>query len=81
MGDVKLLAMLGAFLGIKGVFFTIFVSSLLGAVVGITIILMKKGDMKFAIPYGPFISFGAILFIFTGGFPLTISNCLVSIWC
>ena len=68
MGDVKLLAMLGAFLGVNGVFFTILISSLVGSVVGVAIILMKRGDFKFALPYGPFISFGAVLFIFTGGF-------------
>ena len=68
MGDVKLLAMLGAFLGINGVFFIILVSSLVGSVVGIAIILINKGNLKFALPYGPFISLGAILFIFTGGF-------------
>ena len=68
MGDVKLLAMLGAFLGINGVFFIILVSSLVGSVVGITIILLNRGNLKFALPYGPFISLGAVLFIFTGGF-------------
>ena len=68
MGDVKLLAMLGAFLGINGVFFIIFISSLVGSIVGITIILLNRGDLKFALPYGPFISLGALLFIFTGGF-------------
>ena len=68
MGDVKLLAMLGAFLGINGVFFIILVSSLVGSAVGIAIILINKGNLKFALPYGPFISLGAILFIFTGGF-------------
>ncbi|MGI9533715.1 MAG: prepilin peptidase [Thermodesulfobacteriota bacterium] len=68
MGDVKLLAMLGAFLGINGVFFIILISSLAGSVVGITMILINKGNLKVALPYGPFISLGAILFIFTGGF-------------
>ena len=68
MGDVKLLAMLGAFLGVNGVFFIIFVSSLVGSVVGIAIILLNKGNLKFALPFGPFISLGAILFILTGGF-------------
>lgn len=68
MGDVKLLAMLGAFLGVNGVFFIIFISSLVGSVVGIAIILINRQNLKFALPYGPFISLGAILFIFTGGF-------------
>ena len=66
MGDVKLLAMLGAFLGVNGVFFIILVSSLVGSVIGITIILLQKGNMKLALPYGPFISLAAIIFLFTG---------------
>ncbi len=68
MGDVKLLAMLGAFLGVKGVLFTLFVSSLVGSVVGIIVILMRRGNFQFALPYGPFLSLGAILFIFADGF-------------
>lgn len=70
MGDVKLLAMLGAFLGVQGVFFTILISSLVGSVVGIAIILLQKGNMKLALPYGPFISVAAVIFLFTG--PLVI---------
>jgi len=66
MGDVKLLAMLGAFLGINGVFFIILVSSLVGSVIGITLILIQRGNMKLVLPYGPFISFAAVLFLFTG---------------
>jgi len=68
MGDVKLLAMLGAFLGIKGVFFTLLVSSFIGSAVGLIIILMRRGNFQFALPYGPFLSLGAILFIFAEGF-------------
>ncbi len=66
MGDVKLLAMLGAFLGINGVFFIILVSSLVGSVVGIAIILLQRGNMRLALPYGPFISIAAVIFLFTG---------------
>ncbi len=68
MGDVKLLAMIGAFLGWKGVIFVAFVSSLLGTIVGISIILYQRGDLKYAIPFGPFLSIAAIIYIFTGGF-------------
>lgn len=67
MGDVKLLAMLGAFLGPGGVVFIIFISSLIGTVVGVSIMIYNKGTMKYAIPYGPFLSLAAIVFIFTGG--------------
>jgi leader peptidase (prepilin peptidase)/N-methyltransferase len=68
MGDVKLLAMIGAFLGWKGVIFVVFISSLIGTVVGISIILYKRGDLKYAIPYGPFLSLAAALYCYTGGF-------------
>lgn len=63
MGDVKLLAMLGSFLGIQGVIFIIFVSSLVGSVSGISLMIYNKGDMKYAIPYGPFISIAAITYM------------------
>lgn len=67
MGDVKLLAMLGAFLGINGVLFIIFLSSLIGSVVGISLIVYNKGDLKFAMPYGPFLSLAAVIYMFIGG--------------
>ncbi len=68
MGDVKLLAMIGAFIGWKGVIFVAFLSSLFGVLVGIPIIFFKKGDLKYAIPYGPFLSLAAAFYCFTGGF-------------
>jgi len=70
MGDVKLLAMIGAFLGWKGVVFVMLVSSLLGTITGLSIILYKKGDLKYALPFGPFLSLAAVIYIFTGGFRL-----------
>lgn len=66
-GDIKLLAMIGAATGVKGVLFTIFTGSLLGAISGILIMLCTKtADTKFRIPFGPFLSMGAILYIFFG---------------
>ncbi len=66
-GDIKLLAMIGAATGIKGVIFTIFAGSLLGTVSGIFIILYTKvADSKLRIPFGPFLSLGVILYIFFG---------------
>jgi len=70
MGDVKLLAMIGAFLGWKGVVFVMLVSSLLGTVTGLSIILYKRGDLKYALPFGPFLSLAALIYVFTGGFSL-----------
>lgn len=65
-GDIKLLAMMGAFLGWKAVPFIIFVSSLIGSVIGVSIMLMQKKDSKLAIPFGPYLALGAILYIFYG---------------
>lgn len=70
MGDVKLLALIGAFLGWQGVFFVIFLSSILGSVVGLSIIIARRGDLKYAFPFGPFLSIAAIIYIFTGGFKI-----------
>lgn len=65
-GDIKLLAMMGAFLGWKAVPFIIFTGSLVGSIVGISIMLLQKKDSKLAIPFGPYLAFGAILYIFYG---------------
>jgi len=65
-GDIKLLAMMGAAIGWKGVLFTIFMSSLVGSVIGIGIMVFTQKNLKLAIPFGPFLSIGAITFIFFG---------------
>lgn len=68
IGDVKLLAMIGAFFGWEGVLFTLFLGAILGSVIGIAIIISQKGDLKYAIPFGPFLSIAAVAYAFTGGF-------------
>lgn len=65
-GDIKLLAMMGAFLGWKAIPFIIFASSLVGSVFGISMMLFQKKDSKLAIPFGPYLAFGAVLYIFYG---------------
>jgi len=65
-GDIKLLAMIGAWCGWMGVFFTILISSAVGTLVGLIVMTVHHKDMKVAIPYGPFLSLGAILYIFYG---------------
>lgn len=65
-GDIKLLAMMGAFLGWKAVPFIIFASSLVGSLIGVSIMLLQKKDSKLAIPFGPYLAFGAVLYIFYG---------------
>lgn len=65
-GDIKLLAMMGTMVGWKGILFIIFVSSAVGTLVGITVMLIQGKNMKFAIPFGPFLSLGAITYVFFG---------------
>ncbi len=60
-GDVKLLAMIGAFLGWKAVILTILLGSLIGSITGIIIMVLKGKDFKYAIPFGPFLSLGAVI--------------------
>jgi leader peptidase (prepilin peptidase)/N-methyltransferase len=65
-GDVKLLAMIGVFTGWQGVLFTVFAGSLMGTLVGIPWGLAKKGTLKAAIPFGPFLALGALIHVFWG---------------
>jgi leader peptidase (prepilin peptidase)/N-methyltransferase len=65
-GDIKLLAMIGAFFGWPGVLFTIFTASLTGTLAGLAAILRQGGDMKLAVPFGPFLAIGAIGYAFIG---------------
>jgi leader peptidase (prepilin peptidase)/N-methyltransferase len=65
-GDIKLLAMIGAFTGFKGVIFSLVCGSIIGTLVGIPLMFIKKENTKYAIPFGPFLSLAAFLFLFTG---------------
>ena len=58
--------MIGAFLGWQSLLFVLLFSSLLGAVVGIAVMLAKGQDMKYAVPFGPFLSTAAAAYIFIG---------------
>ncbi len=62
-GDVKLMAMIGAFLGWPGVLWTIFVSSVLGSAAGLYL-RFKKGEQY--IPYGPYLALAAFMYLFYG---------------
>ncbi len=61
MGDVKMLAMIGAFLGWEQVLVTLVLSSLAGSVVGLGLIASGRGTMKYALPYGTFLAMGAVV--------------------
>lgn len=66
-GDIKLNAAVGAYLGWKSALLTLFLGSLIGAVVGL-IVLKKTGSRK--IPFGPFLSIGAMISLFFGNYIL-----------
>jgi len=65
-GDIKLLAMLGAFLGWKAIFPIVFIASLAGTLIGVPVMLLGKKDTKLALPFGPFLSFSAIIYLLWG---------------
>ncbi len=65
-GDIKLLAMIGAFIGWQGVLFTIMASSFTGTLAGLLVMIKNRKNMKLAVPFGPFLAIGAILYIFFG---------------
>lgn len=66
MGDVKLLAMIGAFLGWKAVLPVVFIGSLSGAMVGVPLMLLKRTGGRLAIPFGPFLATGAVIYLLYG---------------
>jgi leader peptidase (prepilin peptidase)/N-methyltransferase len=61
MGDVKMLAMVGAFLGWPATLMTLMMGSIAGSVVGMALIAARRGDMKYALPFGTFLAMGAAL--------------------
>jgi leader peptidase (prepilin peptidase)/N-methyltransferase len=61
MGDVKMLAMIGAFLGWPATLMTLMMGSIAGSVVGVLLIALRRGDMRYALPFGTFLAMGAAL--------------------
>jgi leader peptidase (prepilin peptidase)/N-methyltransferase len=72
-GDIKLLAMLGAWFGVHSILPIIVVSSLLGSIVGIFLMLLKNKNFKTAIPFGPFLAVASLIYLF---FQIYIQNYL-----
>jgi leader peptidase (prepilin peptidase)/N-methyltransferase len=65
-GDVKLLAMMGAFLGPSGVIFVLLLSSTLGSAAGLAALIARRGSSTTPIPYGPFLTVSAVAYLFVG---------------
>ena len=67
LGDVNLLAMIGAFLGWQGVVVALFGGALAGALVGLGLMTVRKLDMTSKLPFGTFLAVGALLALFSRG--------------
>lgn len=65
-GDVKMMGMVGAFVGWRGVLLTLFLGSLWGSLIGGAGMLMKRADMQTKLPFGTFLGLGAIATVFVG---------------
>ena len=66
LGDVKFMGAIGAFLGWQGVMFSLMLSSMIGAVVGVTLIVMRRRAWSSRMPCGPYIALAAAIWIFGG---------------
>jgi leader peptidase (prepilin peptidase)/N-methyltransferase len=66
LGDVKMMAAVGAFLGVKRTLMTILAGSLLGSVIGVCLISLTKKGRDYELPFGTFLGAGALLVLFFG---------------
>jgi leader peptidase (prepilin peptidase)/N-methyltransferase len=66
-GDLKLAALVGAFLGWQSVLLSLFAAVLVGALTGLTLIIIGLKERQQYIPFGPFIAIGTVVVIFWGG--------------
>ena len=66
LGDVKMMLMAGAFLGAKRTLLTIMAGSILGSIIGIVLILARRKEADYELPFGTFLGAGALLVVFFG---------------
>jgi leader peptidase (prepilin peptidase)/N-methyltransferase len=67
LGDVKFMAAIGAFLGWQAVLFSLMLSAMIGAAVGLSLVALKRGELSSSrLPYGPYIAMAAVVWIFWG---------------
>ena len=77
-GDLKFLAAIGAFLGWRAVLFSLFAGSLLGSIVGLITLVVGKPVWSAKLPFGPYLAFGAVTWMFFGTFFLRWYGTLLS---
>jgi leader peptidase (prepilin peptidase)/N-methyltransferase len=68
LGDAKMLAMIGAFLGLQGMLVALFVAFFAGAAAGLTLVALSHGQLKTRLPFGVFLALGAVVSVFWGPF-------------
>ena len=66
LGDVKFMGAIGAFLGWQATVFSLMVSSIIGAAVGVVLILLRRQQWSSRLPYGPYIALAAVIWMFWG---------------
>ncbi|MFN2386626.1 MAG: A24 family peptidase [Thermoanaerobaculia bacterium] len=66
LGDVKMLGMIGAFLGPWGVLLTVLFASVSGAALGLLLIALRRGSLRMPLPFGVFLALGAMGVVFWG---------------
>jgi leader peptidase (prepilin peptidase)/N-methyltransferase len=65
-GDVKLLAMLGAWLGVESILIIVILSSAVGSLFGILLMIFRRRNLQTAIPFGPFLAAAGFFYLFAG---------------
>lgn len=66
LGDAKMLALIGAFLGWKGMLVTLFLASLAGALIGMALIWRGRAGLRSMLPFGSFLALGGLAALFAG---------------
>jgi leader peptidase (prepilin peptidase)/N-methyltransferase len=66
LGDVKFMSAIGAFIGWQGVIFSLLASSMIGAAVGLMLIILGRREFSSRMPYGPYIALAAVIWMFIG---------------
>lgn len=66
LGDVKFMSAIGAFIGWQGVIFSLLASSMVGAAVGLILIILRRREFSSRMPYGPYIALAAVIWMFIG---------------